>query len=128
MSSRLTYVYTLFGTLTTQFWTIFSLIQSDRVLPLKCWYPFDYTISPYYEVLFVVQVFVQLVVPFGYILFTAFALTAAFLLGSQYDIMFCSLKNVMATTWRKVDSPGTVLKLKCVYFSMGRHFLYRTKL
>lgn len=100
----------------TQLFSIDPLFQANRILPLRCRYPFDYTISPYYELLYVSHIVIQLVIVVEFVVFSSFVLSMAFLLGSQYDILCCSLKNLVPTTLQRINSPETVVRLRFVLY------------
>lgn len=85
--------------------SLLPLLQKHRTLPLKCWYPFDATVSPYYEALYVSQVLVQIIMPLSFCMTMTVPLVMAFLLCSQYDVLCCSLRNLPWTAMR-MASPG----------------------
>lgn len=74
--------------------SLFPLFQENRVLPLKCWYPFDFTVSPYYEIVYLSQSLVQLVMPLSFCVTMTIPIGMAFLVCGQYDLLCCSVKNL----------------------------------
>lgn len=82
------------------------LFQSTkRTLPLNVWHPFDATRTPYYQLLYVAQVLVQVAMPLSFCASMAVPLSMAVLLCAQYDVLCCDLKNLPWTALR-LAAPG----------------------
>lgn len=105
MCNVVTTYYHICALISTGIVSVLPLFQESRVLPLRCWYPFDQTISPYYELLYASQILVQIVMPLSFCVAMVLPMGMAFLLCGQYDILFCSLRNVPWTAMRYL-SPG----------------------
>ncbi|KAM8703546.1 hypothetical protein ACLKA7_008208 [Drosophila subpalustris] len=85
-----TYVYCCYvGTI---FWLVLPIVYRDRSLPLACWYPFDYTAMG------------QIQVAASFASSSGFHMVLSILMSGQYDILFCSLKNVLATSYLKMGA------------------------
>ncbi|KAH8359100.1 hypothetical protein KR093_004277, partial [Drosophila rubida] len=78
------------------FWGITPLVLGHHALPLHCWYPFDALADHVYPLVYAVQLYGQLIVgaTFGYggLMFV----TLSVLLLAQFDVLYCSLKNLDA--------------------------------
>ncbi|ALC45946.1 Or83a [Drosophila busckii] len=97
-----TYVYCCF--IGTIFWLALPLAYGDRSLPLACWYPFDYTQPFVYELVFFLQAVGQIQVAAAFSASSGFHMVLGILLAGQYDILFCSLKNVLATSYLEMGA------------------------
>ncbi|XP_034488060.1 odorant receptor 83a [Drosophila innubila] len=97
-----TYVYCCFvGTI---FWLVLPIVYRDRSLPLACWYPFDYTQPIVYEFIFFLQAMGQIQVAASFSSSSGFHMVLGILICGQYDVLFCSLKNVLATSYLKMGA------------------------
>ncbi|EDV94818.1 putative odorant receptor 85e [Drosophila grimshawi] len=78
------------------FWGVTPLVLGIRVLPLRCWYPFDAMAEHIYPFIYAIQLYGQMIVgstfAYGGLLFVSIS---SMLLG-QYDVLYCSLKNLDA--------------------------------
>nr|AID61225.1 odorant receptor [Calliphora stygia] len=79
------------------FWLILPITYGDRSLPLTCWYPFDYKQPVIYEILYFLQSVGQIQVAASFSASSGFHMVLSILISGQYDILFCSLKNILAT-------------------------------
>ncbi|SPP84356.1 odorant receptor 83a [Drosophila guanche] len=92
-----TYVYCCY--IGTIFWLVLPIAYRDNSLPLACWYPFDYTQPIVYEVVFFLQAMGQIQVAASFASSSGLHMVLCVLLSGQYDVLFCSLKNVLATSY-----------------------------
>ncbi|KAH8292240.1 hypothetical protein KR054_007551 [Drosophila jambulina] len=92
-----TYVYCCY--IGTIFWLALPIVYRDKSLPLACWYPFDYTQPIIYEVVFFLQAMGQIQVAASFASSSGLHMVLCVLISGQYDVLFCSLKNVLATTY-----------------------------
>ncbi|XP_075167250.1 odorant receptor 83a [Haematobia irritans] len=90
-----TYVYCCF--VGTVFWLILPIAYGDRSLPLACWYPLDYKEPIIYETIYFLQSVGQIQVAAAFSASSGFHMVMAILMSGQYDVLFCSLKNILAT-------------------------------
>ncbi|XP_023301661.2 odorant receptor 83a [Lucilia cuprina] len=90
-----TYVYCCF--LGTIFWLILPIAYGDSSLPLACWYPFDYKQPFVYETMYFLQSVGQIQVAAAFSASSGFHMVLGILISGQYDVLFCSLKNILAT-------------------------------
>lgn len=78
------------------FWGVTPLVLGVRTLPLRCWYPFDAMAVYVYILVYATQLYGQIIVgatfSFGGFMFVSLCL----LLLGQYDVLYCSLKNLDA--------------------------------
>ncbi|EDV94761.1 odorant receptor 83a [Drosophila grimshawi] len=96
------YVYCCFvGTI---FWLALPIVYRDRSLPLSCWYPFDYKQPYVYQLVFFLQAMGQIQVAAAFSASSGFHMVLSILTCGQYDILFCSLKNVLATSYLKMGA------------------------
>ncbi|KAH8310504.1 hypothetical protein KR044_001721, partial [Drosophila immigrans] len=96
------YVYCCFvGTI---FWLVLPIVYRDGSLPLACWYPFDYTQPIVYELIFFLQAMGQIQVAASFASSSGFHMVLGILISGQYDILYCSLKNVLVTTYLKMGA------------------------
>ncbi|KAH8278857.1 hypothetical protein KR018_010482, partial [Drosophila ironensis] len=103
-----TYVYCCY--IGTIFWLALPIVYRDRSLPLACWYPFDYTQPIVYEVVFFLQAMGQIQVAATFASSSGLHMVLCVLISGQYDVLFCSLKNVLATTYVKMGASLAELK------------------
>ncbi|XP_037045713.1 putative odorant receptor 85e [Bradysia coprophila] len=66
-------------------------------LPLSCWYPFDYRSSVIFVLVYISQCFGQIQVALAFANSDIIIVCLVLLIVGQYDILFCSLKNVQYT-------------------------------
>ncbi|KAH8417097.1 hypothetical protein KR222_003073 [Zaprionus bogoriensis] len=105
------YVYCCF--IGTIFWLVLPIVYRDGSLPLACWYPFDYTQPIVYEVVFFLQAMGQIQVAASFASSSGFHMVLGILMSGQYDVLFCSLKNVLATSYlRKGANMADLCKLQ----------------
>ncbi|XP_061391550.1 odorant receptor 83a-like [Musca vetustissima] len=90
-----TYVYSCFSG--AVFWLIVPITYGDRSLPLTCWYPMDYKKPIIYETIYILQAVAQIQVAAAFSSSSGLHMVLSILISGQYDILFCSLKNVFAT-------------------------------
>ncbi|XP_016981840.2 odorant receptor 83a [Drosophila rhopaloa] len=83
----------------TIFWLVLPIAYRDKSLPLACWYPFDYTQPFVYEIVFFLQAVGQIQVAAAFASSSGLHMVLCVLLSGQYDVLFCSLKNVLATSY-----------------------------
>lgn len=98
--NALSMFYIFLALVSTGIVSVVPLFQSGRELPLRCWYPFDQTVSPFYELLYASQILIQIIMPLSFCQGICLPMAMAFLLCGQYDILFCSLRNVPWTAVR----------------------------
>ncbi|KAH8403669.1 hypothetical protein KR215_000539, partial [Drosophila sulfurigaster] len=96
------YVYCCF--IGTIFWLVLPIVYRDGSLPLACWYPFDYTQPIVYELIFFLQAMGQIQVAASFASSSGFHMVLGILVSGQYDILYCSLKNVLATTYLRIGA------------------------
>lgn len=78
------------------FWGITPLVLGNRALPLHCWYPFDVMSNRAYPWVYATQLYGQIIVgatfSYGGFMFVTLSLQ----LLAQFDVLYCSLKNLDA--------------------------------
>ncbi|XP_055708520.1 odorant receptor 83a [Phlebotomus papatasi] len=84
----------IFGTL---HWAFSPILTGVRALPLQSWYPFDALKSPQYEILYACQCLGQINVAIGFGIVGAMLMSKITLVNVQYDMLFCSIKNLLYT-------------------------------
>ncbi|EDW54941.1 odorant receptor 83a isoform X2 [Drosophila sechellia] len=92
-----TYVYCCY--IGTIFWLALPIAYRDGSLPLACWYPFDFTQPGVYEVVFLLQAMGQIQVAASFASSSGLHMVLCVLISGQYDLLFCSLKNVLASSY-----------------------------
>ncbi|KAM7361934.1 odorant receptor 83a-like [Cochliomyia hominivorax] len=97
LSNMFIKVYVYISIIGGLFWIIVPIAHGDRSLPLACWYPFDYKKSVIYEILYFLQSVGQFQVASAFCGSSGFHMILSILISGQYDILFCSLKNILAT-------------------------------
>ncbi|XP_065354556.1 odorant receptor 83a-like [Calliphora vicina] len=97
MSVKWTKWYAYSCLIGTTFWLILPIASGDRSLPLACWYPFDYKQPFIYEIMYFLQSVGQMQAAAAYSTSNGFYMTVCILISGQYDVLFCSLKNILAT-------------------------------
>ncbi|KAH8407765.1 hypothetical protein KR222_001998, partial [Zaprionus bogoriensis] len=78
------------------FWGITPLVLGNRALPLHCWYPFDVMTDVAYPWVYATQLYGQIIVGATYGYGGFMFVTLALLLLAQFDVLYCSLKNLDA--------------------------------
>ncbi|XP_017855535.1 PREDICTED: odorant receptor 83a [Drosophila arizonae] len=96
------YVYCCF--IGTIFWLVLPIAYRDRSLPLGCWYPFDYKQPLVYELVFFLQAVGQIQVAAAFASSSGFHMVLGILMSGQYDLLMCSLKNILATSYLKMGA------------------------
>ncbi|XP_030374337.1 odorant receptor 83a-like [Scaptodrosophila lebanonensis] len=96
------YVYLCY--LGTVFWLLLPIVYRDHSLPLACWYPFDFRQPIVYEVVYFLQSVGQIQVAAAFASSSGFHMVLAIQISGQYDILYCSLKNVLATTYAEMGA------------------------
>ncbi|TMW48226.1 hypothetical protein DOY81_006697 [Sarcophaga bullata] len=97
MSNKWIKVYVCCCFLGTIFWLILPITYGDRSLPLACWYPFNYEEPIVYEAMYFLQSVGQIQVAAAFSASSGFHMVLGILMSGQYDVLFCSLKNIIAT-------------------------------
>ncbi|KAH8383811.1 hypothetical protein KR009_010614, partial [Drosophila setifemur] len=77
-------------------WGLAPLILGVRTLPLLCWYPFDALAPVTYSVVYATQLFGQVLVGVTFGFGGSLFVTLCLLLLGQFDVLYCSLKNLDA--------------------------------
>ncbi|KAL7730913.1 hypothetical protein ACLKA6_014156 [Drosophila palustris] len=78
------------------FWGITPLVLGHHALPLKCWYPFDALAGRIYPLVYAIQLYGQIIVGTSYGYGGLMFVTLSLLLLAQFDVLYCSLKNLDA--------------------------------
>lgn len=91
-------------------WAVYPLFAATRSLPLVAWYPFDALASPLYEFVYTIQTIAQIELALVFCTSSAFTLSASIMICGQYDVLFCSLKNLMHTAMLRNGRYGDVLR------------------
>ncbi|KAM7362731.1 odorant receptor 83a-like [Cochliomyia hominivorax] len=92
------------------FWIIVPISYGDRSLPLACWYPFDYKRPVIYEIMYFLQSVAQIQVAAAFSASSGFHMVLAILISGQYDILCCSLKNILATVAIEMNVTNSELR------------------
>uniref|UniRef100_A0A1I8N8N8 Odorant receptor n=1 Tax=Musca domestica TaxID=7370 RepID=A0A1I8N8N8_MUSDO len=103
-----TYVYSCFAG--AVFWLIIPITYDDRSLPLSCWYPVDYKKPIIYEIIYFLQAVAQIQVAAAFSASSGLHMTLSILLSGQYDVLFCSLKNILANVALRMQSTEQQLR------------------
>lgn len=99
-------------------WVVIAFFTKERDLPLNAWYPFDkfvscldtyfnvnfnesFKASPMYELLFVIQTIAQFMLALAHCTPSSIFLSASIMICGQYDLLCCSLKNLLNTAMMK---------------------------
>ncbi|KAH8295013.1 hypothetical protein KR018_005390, partial [Drosophila ironensis] len=77
-------------------WGVSPLILGIRTLPLLCWYPFDALAPVTYTAVYATQLFGQILVGVTFGFGGSLFVTLCLLLLGQFDVLYCSLKNIDA--------------------------------
>jgi len=78
------------------FWGITPLVLGRHALPLHCWYPFDALANPIYPFIYAIQLYGQIIVGTSFAYGGFMFVTLSLLLLAQFDVLYCSLKNLDA--------------------------------
>ncbi|XP_062123037.1 odorant receptor 83a-like [Drosophila sulfurigaster albostrigata] len=92
------------------FWLALPIAYRDKSLPLACWYPIDHKQPIVYEVIFFLQGMGQIQISAAFTAASGLYMVIGILISGQYDILFCSLKNVLATSYLEVGATFTELR------------------
>ncbi|XP_055852105.1 putative odorant receptor 85e [Episyrphus balteatus] len=93
---KMTKYWQLIGSISVIFWSLSPLILQQRVLPIQCWYPFETEGAFVYETLYFIQFLAQLAMCGAYTNGAAVYVSTIVIMLGQYDVLYCSLKNVQA--------------------------------
>ncbi|XP_016926149.4 putative odorant receptor 85e [Drosophila suzukii] len=77
-------------------WGVSPLMLGIRMLPLQCWYPFDALAPVTYSAVYATQLFGQVLVGVTFGFGGSLFVTLSLLLLAQFDVLYCSLKNLDA--------------------------------
>ncbi|KAH8264169.1 hypothetical protein KR038_004100, partial [Drosophila bunnanda] len=77
-------------------WGVSPLMLGIRTLPLLCWYPFDAMAPVTYTAVYATQLFGQILVGVTFGFGGSLFVTLSLLLLGQFDVLYCSLKNLDA--------------------------------
>ncbi|EDW59866.1 uncharacterized protein Dvir_GJ24721 [Drosophila virilis] len=88
----------------TVFWLMLPIVYRDRSLPLACWYPFNYSQPIVYELVFFLQAVGQIQVAAAFASSSGFHMVLGIVISGQYDLLSCSLKNILATSYLKMGA------------------------
>lgn len=114
LAKRMTIVWTVACVLGTVLYGLAPLVMGVRALPLKAWYPFDPLVSylsekftlffivrfswfqqPYvYELVYVMQLSAQIIMGATFGNGSALYVSLVILMCGQFDVLYCSLKNL----------------------------------
>ncbi|EDW84317.1 uncharacterized protein Dwil_GK14075 [Drosophila willistoni] len=78
------------------FWGITPLVLGSHILPLSCWYPFDALAPKTYPWIYATQLYGQVLVGVVFGIGGSLFVTLSLLLLAQFDVLYCSLKNLDA--------------------------------
>ncbi|CAD6991346.1 unnamed protein product [Ceratitis capitata] len=94
LAKRMTIVWTVACVLGTVLYGLAPLVMGVRALPLKAWYPFD-PLQPYvYELVYVMQLSAQIIMGATFGNGSALYVSLVILMCGQFDVLYCSLKNL----------------------------------
>lgn len=97
-----------------------SFFRTGRKLPLECKYPFDVYESPVYEIIYFSQILAQSQLGAIYAISTGVFMGLMILICGQYDILFCSLKNIYFSVMLRLGNE------ECVrYFEISVKIYYK---
>ncbi|GAB0100514.1 Odorant receptor [Sergentomyia squamirostris] len=96
-ANKFTHVWLICCTFGTLHWAFAPLLTGTRALPLQSWYPFNALESPQYEIIYMCQFLGQILVGIGYGIVGGMLMSKITLVNGQYDMLFCSLKNLQCT-------------------------------
>lgn len=88
------YLSAFCGTLTQLFWSIKPLLEAERALPTKGWYPYNETITPYFEITNCLQILAISFCVIHSINIDTFAVKLILSIGAQCDILKYNLENL----------------------------------
>lgn len=97
LSQNLSLIYIVFCVVGTFHHCMSPFWDGNRRLPVETWYPFDELESPYYEVVYLLQTIgtLQSGMVYSSIMILPFSITT--LMCAQYDLLFCSIHNMVHT-------------------------------
>ncbi|EDV49904.1 putative odorant receptor 85e [Drosophila erecta] len=96
MSRNFTVAWIMSCLLGVTFWGVSPLMMGIRMLPLHCWYPFDALAPITYTAVYATQLFGQILVGMTFSFGGSLFVTLSLLLLGQFDVLYCSLKNLDA--------------------------------
>ncbi|XP_011203872.2 odorant receptor 83a [Bactrocera dorsalis] len=111
MSNMWTTVFLICCYAGVTFWLFVPIFNQDRSLPLACWYPIDFKVPIVYEFIYFLQTVGQLQIAAAFGCTSAFYVLIAVIFSGQFDILNCSLKNILATTYIILRKPKSELIL-----------------
>ncbi|XP_037048851.1 putative odorant receptor 85e [Bradysia coprophila] len=112
ITKTLSFYWTLTGVVSTLKFGLTPIITRKRMLPLKLMYPFETLESPTYEILMILQSIAQVNVGFGFLICVNFGVVIAMLIGTQYDILAVSNKNILHTAMFNAGRISELRKLQ----------------
>lgn len=92
---KLSIWWTLACVLGTVHYGIYPVLVQKRILPISIQYPFDTQATPNFEIMYFVQFFGQLQIGAIYSVYGTMWISIIILICGQFDILFCSVKNVL---------------------------------
>lgn len=114
LAYNLTLIYVVFCVVGTFHHCMSPLWGGIRRLPVETWYPFDELKSPYYEVVYLLQTIgtLQSGLLYSSVISLAFSITT--LMCGQYDLLYCSIHNILYSAMLKRNEKkyGAYLKWK----------------
>lgn len=97
LSRNLSLVYMVFCVVGTLHHCMSPFWDGVRRLPAETWYPFDELQTPYYEVIYLLQIIGTLQSGIVYSSIITLPFSIATLMCAQYDILYCSIHNILHT-------------------------------
>lgn len=98
LAKRFTFYWTSLCTVSTFQWVFLALFFGYRLLPVNITYTFlDQRQTPYYQILFVLHSGFQYVSALGFSTGANVLLSVVVIICGQFDMLFCSLKNIRNT-------------------------------
>lgn len=112
LAKRFAFYWPCMCLIATSQWVIVALFNGGRALPINLNYDrlFDRSMI-YHRIIFVVQMFNQVYTAVGFALVTNVMVGAVVIICGQFDILFCSLKNLRNTAMTLNTNYMTELKL-----------------
>lgn len=98
---KFTVYYLIFVLIGCLQYIVDPIMADGRLLLIDIFYPFDAHRTPVYEILFLIQMIAQTLVAFTFCNTLSFAMGVSLAICTQYDILFCSLKNMEHTIVRR---------------------------
>nr|CAD7573081.1 unnamed protein product [Timema californicum] len=122
----LTYMITIFCMSTGTFWAVSPFIISafnqdiPMMLPLKSWYPFDVSETPYYEITYAFQILSIYVFVPTYCAVSCFYVVLIVHTCSRFDMLKVMLRLVSKKTMDKTSREMVHMHLTCSYMEVKR--------